>query len=349
MTDKTGADAPQNERDEKFAHLHSSFQSGGISRRNFISGALALGVSLTAASALVNQAQAMTPKKGGRLRTAITGGATSDVLDPGQALDNYMNALQFGMIRNTLSEVTAEGKLVPELAESWEASADAKTWTFKLRQGVEFHNGKTLEAQDVVDTVRHHIADDSTSAAKPLLAAITDIKTDGKLAVVVALEAGNADFPFLMNDYHLGICPSNGDGTINWQTGVGTGGYALVEHDPGVRTLTRRHPNYWKPNSAFFDENELLQIADTNSRTNALRTGAADCMVNVDVKTVDRLKKIPGLQVKATTGNKQMTLPMHTNTAPFDDNNVRLAIKHIVDREQWADHHSARLRATRQR
>ncbi|MGR3913854.1 MAG: ABC transporter substrate-binding protein [Gammaproteobacteria bacterium] len=323
------------ETQEKFQRLQSDFTSGGINRRNFITGALALGVSLSAASALVSEAEAATPKRGGRMRSALTGGATSDVLDPGQILDLYMIQLQFGQLRNGLTEVAAEGNLVPELAESWEASPDAKDWTFRIRRGVEFHNGKTLDSRDVVDSVRHHLGKDSTSAAKGIVSTIQSVKADGKNTVVVSLSGGNADFPFLLSDYHLGICPSNGDGSIDWQSGTGTGGYSLVEHEPGVRTLTKRNPNYWKEGRAFFDENEIFQIPDPNSRTNALRTKAVDCMANVEVKTVNRLKKVSGIKVGYTTGNKQVTLPMHTDTAPFDDNNVRLALKHIVDRKQW--------------
>ena len=333
--DKSGVKTPDRETQEKFERLHSSFERGGISRRNFISGALALGFSMTAASALVNKAEAATPKKGGRLRTALTGGATSDVLDPGQALDTYMNSVQFGLLHNNLTEVAADGNLIPELAESWEASPDAKIWTFQIRKGVEFHNGKTLDSRDVVDSINHHLGEASTSAAKSLLGGVESIKADGKNTVVINLNGGDADFPFLMNDYHLGICPANGDGTIDWQTGNGTGGYSLVEHEPGVRTLTKRNPNYWKEGRAHFDENELVHIPDPNSRTNALRTGGVDCMNNVEVKTVSRLKKVAGIVVRSTTGNKQITLPMRTDTAPFDDNNVRLAIKHIIDREQW--------------
>ncbi len=333
--DKSGAKTPDRETQEKFDLLHSSFERGGISRRNFISGALALGFSMTAASALVNKAEAATPKKGGRLRTALTGGATSDVLDPGQILDLYMISVQFGQLRNGLTEVAADGNLIPELAESWEASPDAKVWTFQIRKDVEFHNGKTLDSRDVVDSFNRHIGEGTTSAAKGIMNGVDSFKTDGKNTVVVNLKGGDADFPFILSDYHLGICPANGDGTVDWQSGNGTGGYSLVEHEPGVRTLTKRNPNYWKEGTAYFDENETFQIPDPNSRTNALRTGAVDCMNNVEVKTVSRLKKVAGIKVAYTTGNKQITLPMRTDTAPFDDNNVRLAIKHIVDREQW--------------
>ena len=297
---------------------------------------VALGLSATAASSVFNTAWAAA-KKGGRLRIGTTGGATSDVLDPGLILDSYMINVLFGQVRNNLTEVAATGDLVPELAESWDSTPDAKVWTFKIRQGVEFHNGKTLDSQDVVDSIRHHLTEDSKSAAKAILAGIESVEADGEHAVKVTLKGGDADFPFLMSDYHVLICPSNGDGTIDWESGTGTGGYALVEHEPGIRTFTKRNPNYWKEGRAHFDEVETLQIADPNARLNALRTGSIDCMNNVDLKIVERLKRVPGLNVRAETGNKQLTLPMRTDTAPFDNNDVRLAIKSVINREEWLD------------
>ena len=320
---------------QKVKQLQSCFENGKLTRRSFMQGALALGVSMSSALSLVDVAQAATPKKGGRLRIGITGGATSDVMDPGQILDSYMLNYQFGQLRNNLTEVAPSGELIPELAESWEASPDAKTWHFKVRQGVEFHNGKTLDSQDVADSLSHHIAEDSSSAAKAILSGISAVKTDGPNAVTVELSGGDADFPFLMTDYHLNICASNGDGTIDWQSGNGTGGYVANEHDPGVRSLTKRNPNYWKEGMAHFDEIELLQIADPSARTNALRADSVDCYSNVDLKTAGRLEKLPGVLVRATTGNKQVTLPMRTDTAPFDNNDVRLALKYIINREDW--------------
>ncbi len=323
--------------DSNIRHLTHDFSGGKLSRREFISGALALGVSLSSAVSFVDTVQAATPKKGGRLRQGLTGGATGDVLDPGQTVDSYMINLLFGQVRNNLSEVAPNGELIPELAESWEASPDAKTWHFKVRQGVEFHNGKTLDSQDIVDSIKHHISEDSSSAAKGILTGIETIETDGPTALTVNLSGGDADFPFLMSDYHLNICPSNGDGTMDWQSGVGTGGYSIVEHDPGVRSLTKRNPNYWKQDRAHFDEIESLQIADASARVNGLRTDTLDCFTNVDLKTAGRLSNVPGITVRSVTGNKQITLPMWTNTPPFDNKDVRLAIKHIIKRDEWLE------------
>ncbi len=324
---------------DKITDIQHSFETGRMTRRGFMMGAMALGVSLASASAILNKVEAATPKKGGRLRVGLTGGATTDILDPGQILDLYMIHLQFGQLRNGLTEVASNGQLIPELAESWDASPDAKVWNFKIRKGVEFHNGKSLTSADVVDSLNHHLGEKSKSAAKGILSGIVSVKADGKHSVTVALSGGDADFPFLMSDYHLNICPSNGDGTMDWQSGIGTGGYILKQHEAGVRSLTTRNPNYWKAGMAHFDEVEINQIGDPTARSSALQTGALDCMNNVPTNTVHLLKRVPGLTVHPTTGNKQITLPMRTDTAPYDDNNVRLAIKHSIDRKQWLELH----------
>lgn len=146
---------------------------------------MVLGVSLTTATTFVTRVEAAKPKKGGRLRIGLTGGATSDVLDPGQILDLYMIHLQFGQLRNGLTEVAANGDLIPELAESWEASADAKTWNFNLRKSVEFHNGKTLTTDDVVASLNHHLGKDATSAAAGILTNSASVKKEGKWGVRV--------------------------------------------------------------------------------------------------------------------------------------------------------------------
>ncbi|MGI9413671.1 MAG: ABC transporter substrate-binding protein, partial [Hyphomicrobiales bacterium] len=207
-----------------------------ITRREFVQYAMAAGVTASAATSIFDSALAATPKKGGHFRQALTGGGTSDVLDPAQTLDSYMINVSFGQLRNNLTEIDPSGELKGELAESWEASDDAATWRFKLRQGVEFHNGKTLDANDVVASLNHHRGEDTKSAAKGIVKPITDVKADGKDVVVVVLDGGNADFPFLMNDYHLAICPAKDGGGIDWESGQGTGGYVLDKFDPGVRT-----------------------------------------------------------------------------------------------------------------
>ncbi|MEZ5931840.1 MAG: ABC transporter substrate-binding protein [Alphaproteobacteria bacterium] len=312
--------------------LKGQLAEGRLSRRRFMEGALALGVTVVAAERMMGEALAQ-PKTGGVFRQGLTGGGTSDTLDPAQILDSYMINVSSGQLRNNLTEIAPDGSLRAELAESWEASDDASTWTFKIRQGVEFHNGKTMDTADVVESFRHHMGEDTSSAAKGIVQAIKDVRADGD-TVVFELDAGNADFPFLVSDYHLNICPAKDEGGIDWESGVGTGGYALESFDPGVRTHVKRNPNYWKENAAFFDEVENLFIADVAARTNALRSKEIDAMSNLDLKTAHLLERDTSLKVFPTYGNKHATMPMDCRVAPFDNNDVRLALKYAINRQE---------------
>ena len=127
--------------------LHRQFIEGRIGRRGFLKGAVALGLTAGAAQSLIAGAAQAAPKKGGRLRAGLAEGSSTDSLDPGSYTDIYMLSIGFAT-HNTLTEINPEGELVGDLAESWDASADAATWTFKLRKGVEFSDGKTLTARD---------------------------------------------------------------------------------------------------------------------------------------------------------------------------------------------------------
>ena len=323
-----------NEHDTQLTWLRAQLMKGVISRREFMGRAAALGVTTALVSTLASTAlKAATPKMGGRLRVGMGHGSTTDSLDPATFENNFMSSAVNYATHNHIAEVGMTGDLIPELAESWDASDNAATWTFKIRKGVEFHNGKTLDANDIVASVNHHRGEDSKSAAKPLLKQVTDIKTDGKDTVVVTLEGGNADFPFVISDYHIAIVPSK-DGVIDWQSGAGTGGYVLRNFEPGVRADFVRHPNYWKEGAAHFDEFELLSITDVVARTNALTTGEIDLMDRVDIKTLHLLKRRANVRVEETTGTAHYTFAMRTDTPPFDNNDVRLALKYGVDREK---------------
>jgi len=301
-----------------------------LGRRQFVHGATALG---TAGMLLPSTLRAQ-PTKGGLLRAGLAEGGTTDSLDPQTYTDIYMISVGFAT-HNTLTEIDPSGELVGDVAEGWDVSDDATQWTFKLRQGIEFSDGKSLTPADVIASINHHRGDDSKSAAKSNVDPIADITADGD-HVVFKLNAPNADFPYLMADYHLLIMPEV-DGKADWQNFIGTGGYVLQAFEPGVRTHLTRHGNYWKPERAHFDEVELLVISDVNARQNAVASGEVDVISRCDLKTVHLLKRRAGVRVEEATGFLHYTAPMHTNVAPFDNVDVRLAIKHAVDRQQLMD------------
>lgn len=317
----------------ELTQLLKLFEQNKITRRQFINQAAALGLSAALSPAIFpGMAQAAAPKKGGRLIMGCTGGSTTDSMDPATLTSNMNQNLNW-QIRNNLVEIDHNLEPVPELAESWEATPDAKTWRFKLRQGVEFHNGKTMTADDVIYSINHHRGEKSKSGAKAYLKNIKDIKADGSYEVIFELSGGSADFPFIMGDYHLPICPAETSGP-QWEEGVGTGAYVLQSWEPGVRAFAVRNPNYWKTDRGHFDEVETLSIVDTNARTNALKTGQINFMDRVELKTVHLMKRMPGINVTATTGTAHYTMPMLVDVEPYGDQNVRLALKLAVDREE---------------
>ena len=223
------------------------------------------------------------------------------------------------------------------MAESWEASSDAETWTFNLRKGVTFHNGKSFGADDVIASLNMHTEEGAKSAAKPIVAAITTMKKMNDHQIQFTLAAGNADFPFLLSDYHILMYPA---GMIDEAIakGIGTGLYKVVSFDPGVRcVLTRVDSHYKDGRAGWFDEIECIAINDSSARMNALMTGQVDAVNRVDFKTEPLLRANPNIEIFEVTGNMQYTFPMLTNQAPFNDVNVRKALKYGIDRQEMVD------------
>jgi len=227
---------PSDAHDTRLSRLSDEANAGRISRRSFLEGATALGLTGAAAATLWSKTAQAQPKKGGRFRVALDDGNTTDSMDPA----TYESTFQITMShshRNYLTEITPDNVVGPELSESWEASDDAAEWVFKLRQGVEFHNGKTFDAEDAVATLNYHRGEDSKSAAKALLDSVEEIKADDKHTLRVKLNSGSADFPYVLTDYHFTMLPSDGEGGVIWEGGVGTGGYVVKDFEPGVRAF----------------------------------------------------------------------------------------------------------------
>ncbi len=292
----------------------------------------------TAATALTMAGMPATaaPKQGGTLKLGLAGANTSDSWDGRTHSDNYMINMGHGCVFDCLTEVAADGSLVGELAESWEASADAKTWTFNLRKGVTFHNGKDFGADDVLETLALHVEEGSKSPAKPIIGAISEMKKMDDHQIQMVLKAGNADFPYLLSDYHIVMHPA---GMIEESIakGIGTGGYKNETFEPGVRCLASKYENHYKDDSCYFDSIEAIAISDSAARMNALMTGQVDAVNKVDTKIESLLKRNPNVEIVEVTGNQHFTFPMHANVAPFDSNDVRLALKYAFDRQELVD------------
>jgi peptide/nickel transport system substrate-binding protein len=303
---------------------------GRMSRRDFIQLAMLTGLSATVADSMFSAAKAATPTKGGTLRLGISWGSTSDTLDPAPILDpGFMGTLNL-TIRSLLAQVDEKGNIATDLAESFEPSDGTKTWAVKLRKGVTFHNGKDLTAGDVVASIRHHMGPNNKSAISAQCKQIEDVKADGD-NVIFNLKGGSADFPYLLAEYRLSIMPATENGGVDWQSGIGTGPYILEEFKPGQSARAKRNPNYFR--DTWFDDVALLSIIDPTARTNGLLSGQLDMMDRCDAKILKFMLQKPGIKIDKITGYENNVFVMNVTMPPFDNKDVRNALKYAIDRE----------------
>ncbi len=300
--------------------------SNGIGRRGFIAASAAAG----AIGLMPHDLLAATPRQGGTLTAGIGDFAATDSLDP-TLYSTYFQLFLFRQLRNNLIEVGPGGVLVPELAESWSGSSDARTWVFQLRKGVTFHDGREFTAADAVYSINLHRVKGTTSSAAPVLKPVTDVKATGKYELTIVLADGNVGFPDLMTLETLTIVP---DGDKDFSKGNGTGGYILESFEPGVKSVVKRNPNYWKQGRAHFDSVEMIAIKDASARMAALVSGSIDACNFVDLKTAHLLERNRRVRLLVVAGKAHYAFPMRMDVAPFNDINVRTAMKYAVDREQ---------------
>jgi peptide/nickel transport system substrate-binding protein len=312
----------------------SAAGKGKLSRRDFMSFAMSVGIAAAAADTMFVKAARAEPKKGGIFKVAAGHGQTTDSLDPSTWSNGFTFAFGKSIMGAPLVQINAKNEAVPHVAESLEAADGAKKWVVRLRKGITFHNGKTLTADDVLATINFHIGADSKSPAKSVLSSVTAVKADGPDTVIFELSGGNADFPYLLTDYHLAMYPSEG-GKIMWEKGIGAGPYVLKSFEPGVKLIGERNPNYF--GTTYFDGVELLSVVDPAARTNAYLSGEVHFIDRVDLKTIDSLKATPETELYNVAGFAHYTAPMHCDTAPFDKVEVRQALKYAVNRQELVD------------
>ncbi|MER8504894.1 ABC transporter substrate-binding protein [Mesorhizobium sp. M0195] len=319
---------------QELDYLTRRVAAGRLSRREFLGRATALGVSAAFTNSLLaGAAMSQTPKRGGILRAGLAGGAATDSLDPAKAIE--VMSFFVKCWGEYLVALKADGALENRLAEEIGSSKDAKVWTFKMRQGVEFHNGKTVTAQDVVATLTRHSDKHSESGAQGLLAGIESLRADGR-DVVVTLKEPNAEFPYLMGDYHLVIQPNGGKD--NPAEGISAGPYKVTANQPGVRHGGERFANFWQSDKmGFADQVEIVVINDATARVSALQGGQVHMINRVETKVIDFIKRVPNLKIETVSASGQYVFNMFCDTAPFDSNDLRMALKLAVDRQEMVD------------
>ncbi len=307
--------------------------AGIMSRREFMGRAAALGLTAVAASTMLSQrVLADGPKKGGTIRVGLQGGSTTDSLDPALAA-NQVPLMVGRLWGEALVELADDGGLNGKVAESWEGSADASTWRFKIRNGITFSNGQSVTAEDAAKSLQRHSNEDAKSGALGIMRSVQNVTTEGD-TVVVALDGPNADLPYLMADYHLLIQP--GGGMDDPTAAIGTGPYVLKEVDMGVRFIAEKNPNYWG-DLGNADVIEIIVINDNTARVAALQSGQVDIIDRVPPRTAGLVDRAPNITVRKTAGPGHYVFIAHVDTEPFANRDVMMALKYGMNRQELVD------------
>ena len=191
-----------------------------ISRRDFMRTAANAGLGVALASSIWEQARAQTPRSGGRLRLGADGGSTTDTFNQLEMNGSDNPTVSILSSFDTLTEIDENGSAQPSLAESWEGTSDG-TWVIALRKGVEFHDGKTLTADDVVWSLRQHLSENNRVAeAKAIVENLEEIRSDGPDRVILKQREVNFDLPIHLSAFAFIV---GQEGNDNWSEAVGTG------------------------------------------------------------------------------------------------------------------------------
>lgn len=316
----------------------SRVRSRGLSRRGVLRGGALLAGAVPAAGLLsacsrpTVAASNGKPQRGGTLRVGVSGGSAKDSLDPHSPL-TYPDQSRVVNLFEPLFTHDAEYRIKPLLAESLESSKDGRTWVVKLRKGIEFHNGKTLDANDVIATLRRVVDPKAPTAGAGSLAMLDakGLKRENATTVRIPLKTPYALFEDLLAQYTLGVIPEDFD----LEKPVGTGPFTYQSFRPGDRSTFRRFDGYWR-RPAYLDEVVILDFADDTAKINALLSRQLDAIDNLPPAYIDMIKNQGGQVLISKTGSWN-PITMRVDTAPFDDVRVRQAFRLIVDRPQMVE------------
>ncbi len=274
------------------------------------------------------------PKRGGNFRLGVTGGGAKDLFD-GQNIVTKPDQARLVSAFETLLTFDEEYQLQTDgLAESVEAD-NPKQYTIRLRKGIEFQDGKTLTADDVIYSLQRIGTESNglTGFAATVSMDIANMKKMDNLTVRLPLKTPDSTIPQTLASYTFGIVPAgyekfSGDAS----TQIGTGPYKLKSFTPGQESVSERNPNYWRSGQPYFDTVTITDFADATAQVNALLGGQIDAMTDLPASQVQAVKA-RGMNALVSKTGGWVPLCMAIDMPPFDDPKVRQAMRYIVDRD----------------
>jgi peptide/nickel transport system substrate-binding protein len=333
-------------------HLIDELRAGKIGRREFIRRGAVIGVSIPLLGAVasacgvsreeleeVDPPQTGTPEAGGTIRAGLQ--SPAGALDPVTVADQGGLAV-LGQSGEYLVWSDRELKAIPRLAESWAPSEGGQVWTFKIRQGVTFHDGAALTAEDVAATFNRLADPDAGSNALSVFGGVLskdNVRAVDATTVEFELDAPNGNFPYLVSsdNYNAIILPASYEG--DWEkTFIGTGPWKLQQFRPGEGITYVRNEEYWDPERrTVADKSEFRFYQTEQASVFGLQGNEVDVLLQFSVAGGKSLLTDPDIRTIELQASAHRQIHLRGDVDPFKDKRTRQAMALLVNRRALVD------------
>src|SRR5882757_11492511 len=247
-------------------------------------------------------------------------------LDPTSGAAAAIAEVTLYNVYESLTKVKEDGSAAPLLAESWTTSPDVKTYTFKLRKGVKFHNGEPFNAETVKFSFERSAAPASTNKDKSLFQSIAEITTPDADTVVIKMKNPEPNLPFLLGQAPASIGEPKSVAT-NGTNPVGTGPFTVAAWAKGSSITLNKWPEYRNAAAIKLNKVVIRFISDPSAQVASLLSGDVDAFPRVAAaRSLPQFKSDPRCTVLIGGSRPQAILTINNKKKPFDDVRVRRAI-----------------------
>jgi len=274
-------------------------------------------------------------RRGGDLKLGLSGGSSSDTLDPHKSL-TYIDTSRLQSLYQPLVQLDAQAQVEYVLAESITPhQGSLSEWIIDLRPGVTFHNGKDFSASDVLFTFQRVYSNGFTGKFGLGPIDLANTKALDSHTVLVQLTKPFSSFADQLAAfwYNLYIAPEG----FNPARPVGTGAFVYQSFTPGQRSVFARNPHYWKPGLPYADTLTIIDFSDNTTLQDALSTGVVQGAGALDGPQIASLATTSGIKTVVSHSGEIIPFTMRVDQPPFNDVNVRQAMRLLVDRPQLID------------
>ena len=244
------------------------------------------------------------------------------------------------MAYSGLTRIGPDSQPMPDLAKSWEGSPDATEFTFRLHEGVTFHDGTPATSSDVVATYEAILNPDIPSSALSVLNMIDSVEAVDDLTVKFTLSSPFADFPTSTAHANARIISEealSGDLTKLDTVVNGTGPFKMESYDSARITRLVRNENYFSEGKPYLDAVEMHLFPDLAAETTNFLSGDIDVMLLVQQADYARISSTPGINALRVPSGRYVNVVMRFDQPPFDNLKVREALAYAIDRQLLVD------------